>query len=209
MHLYVIRHGESLGNLRQTDEADCLLSRRGEQQALRVRDFFEQRPVGKIYSSPLKRTIMTAAPLAGAKGLPIVLAPGMAEFFSGAWPAYGRQQWDSCGTLVRKHQNTQFEEGDEPEAKWWPDWPEERSLATSRVKRFYAARLAPLLNTDEHIVVVGHGATTSDLIRLVCPDIKYPPLPSGTNAVICEFLLEDGGVYVYCRVHAEHLAGLD
>ncbi|MDI4645127.1 histidine phosphatase family protein [Cohnella hashimotonis] len=80
MIVYVIRHGESLANIKQSTEADCSLSPRGERQAIRVRDFFDRNRLDTVFSSPLRRTIQTSLSLARSKQLPVMLVPEMTEY---------------------------------------------------------------------------------------------------------------------------------
>lgn len=208
MILYVIRHGESMANVKQSDEADCSLSKRGELQALSLPVFFENIRIDKIFSSPLRRTILTASPLAKRKKLPIVLVPELAEFFNLEWTAYRDHQWLPCQALVSGYEGTRFVESHDPKRNWWPVWPEARDAVGERVVRFYNRELTPLLGTDERIAVFGHGATTNDLKELVYPHADYPPLAGATNAVIYEFELGSGGICESFRVHSGHLQGL-
>ena len=60
--------------------ADPELSEAGRAQAVHFAEYLHLEHFDAIYSSPLKRAVQTAEPLAALKGLPIYLVPGVAEF---------------------------------------------------------------------------------------------------------------------------------
>ena len=60
--------------------ADPGLADRGREQALRVADALRHDKIDALYSSPARRALETAAPLAAALGVQPVLEPGIAEF---------------------------------------------------------------------------------------------------------------------------------
>jgi len=60
--------------------ADPGLAERGVAQAARVTAALEHDRVDAVYSSPALRALETAAPLAAALGLKVVVEPGIAEF---------------------------------------------------------------------------------------------------------------------------------
>jgi probable phosphoglycerate mutase len=67
--------------------ADPGLAEPGVVQALRVADALRHDKVDALYSSPSRRAVETAAPLAAALGVQPVLEPGIAEF-DAADPSY-------------------------------------------------------------------------------------------------------------------------
>lgn len=81
MELILIRHGLPLRVEREDGKpADPPLSEIGKDQAERLARWLTRERVDALYSSPLKRALMTAEFLAKAKGLEIRLEPGVAEF---------------------------------------------------------------------------------------------------------------------------------
>jgi len=62
--------------------ADPGLAPRGVEQAERVAAALQHDRIDALYSSPLRRAVDTAAPLAAALGLDPVLEPGIREFDS-------------------------------------------------------------------------------------------------------------------------------
>lgn len=61
------------------------LNEKGVSQAAQLVDYLSAQPIAAIYSSPLVRCIETAAPLAAARGLPVVEEPAFVEVDYGDW----------------------------------------------------------------------------------------------------------------------------
>jgi probable phosphomutase (TIGR03848 family) len=61
------------------------LNKRGGDQAERLVERLDGVPLAAIYSSPLERSLETAAPLAAARGLVVVHDEGLSEVDYGAW----------------------------------------------------------------------------------------------------------------------------
>ncbi len=81
MELILIRHGlpEKVINEDGTP-ADPPLSEEGLKQAALVADWLEHEQIDRLYASPMRRAMQTAAPLAKAKGLDIEPREGVAEY---------------------------------------------------------------------------------------------------------------------------------
>jgi len=87
MHLYIIRHGEC--SYRTPDSG---LTEKGREQALKTAEYFSQKQVQYIFSSPLIRALETAQPLAMQKELPITVMTDLREGFSNSHTARARQE---------------------------------------------------------------------------------------------------------------------
>jgi broad specificity phosphatase PhoE len=73
--LYLIRHGENLANLTlefSHRKVDYSLTPKGMLQARQTAEFFQQKAIDGIYSSPLKRALETAQIIAEPLALPVV-----------------------------------------------------------------------------------------------------------------------------------------
>lgn len=82
MHLTLMRHGEPA---RASDNpVDPELSVRGVEQARRAARYLGNEPIDHIYSSPQRRARETAAVVAEALGLPVIVDEGLAEFDYGS-----------------------------------------------------------------------------------------------------------------------------
>ena len=86
--LLLIRHAENdfvrTGRLAGR-QPGVHLNENGRMQAEALGSRLSQFPLNAIYSSPLERTQETAAPLAQALGLPVILRPGLIEVDCGKW----------------------------------------------------------------------------------------------------------------------------
>lgn len=203
--MYIIRHAQSLGNLQQHRTPDDGLSPLGQQQAERIPAAFAGVPVSVIFCSPFKRVIETATPLARAKGLRLTLVPELSEIFD----AEERRDhpWESTVQLETRYPHASFIYRHQPGNRWWPVWPEREEVEVrQRVRQFYESDIAPLLGTDTHVVVVGHGATTAQLKDLVDQGAGRR---AHANVVVHAYELDRDGKVASSRVMTEHLASLE
>ena len=205
MFLYIIRHAQSLGNLQQHRTPDDGLSPLGYQQAALIPAAFVGVPVSVIYCSPFRRTIETATPLARAQGLRLTLVPELSEIFDAE--ARRDHPWEPVPQIEANDPLVRFVPRPRRGDQWWPAWPEREEVEVrQRVQRFYDADIAPLLGTDAHVVVVGHGATVGQLKAL----LNHGAAGAGhANAVIGAYELDRAGKAVSVRIMTGHLAPLE
>lgn len=80
MNLLLIRHGMPV-RIENEDgaPADPPLSEGGRAQAAKLSSWLGSEPIDAIYSSPMRRAVETAGPLAEALGIEIRLEPGVVE----------------------------------------------------------------------------------------------------------------------------------
>lgn len=86
-NIYLIRHCESEGNAcrRAQAQTDALVTRKGYEQNEALRSRFKGIPIDAIYTSDTFRSIMTAAPIAGERNLPIRVRFLLRELTTGVW----------------------------------------------------------------------------------------------------------------------------
>ncbi|MDH3303438.1 MAG: histidine phosphatase family protein [Acidimicrobiia bacterium] len=72
MEVYLIRHAHAGARTVGSRDLYRTLSDDGSRQAAALVDFFSDRRVGAVYSSPATRCVQTVEPLAAALGLPVV-----------------------------------------------------------------------------------------------------------------------------------------
>jgi broad specificity phosphatase PhoE len=85
--IYWVRHGENWANITRelsTRRVDYSLTPRGVLQAEQTAAFFRAKAVDAVFSSPLKRALETAAPIAAALGLPVQVVEEFRELNVGA-----------------------------------------------------------------------------------------------------------------------------
>lgn len=81
MEIYIVRHGESLSNIGESDDLDSNLSPIGERQAECLGQYLKDIKFDKIYSSHLTRAVQTAAAIAKYQpDMPeIIVVPAFSE----------------------------------------------------------------------------------------------------------------------------------
>ena len=86
--ILLIRHGEN-DYVKKNRLAGRLpgvyLNKKGQEQARLLAEKLAGIPIKAVYSSPLERTMETAAPLAQALGLEVIPRPGLIETDFGEW----------------------------------------------------------------------------------------------------------------------------
>lgn len=80
VELILVRHALPVRRENVDGPADPELSEAGHAQARHFADYMNLEHFDAIYSSPMKRAVQTAEPLAALKSLPIHVVPGVAEF---------------------------------------------------------------------------------------------------------------------------------
>ncbi|MBM3742541.1 MAG: histidine phosphatase family protein [Actinobacteria bacterium] len=80
MELILVRHGLPLRREVVEGPADPDLSPEGNDQSRRLASYLKGEGIAAIYSSPMKRAVQTAQPLAQATGLPISIVDNVAEY---------------------------------------------------------------------------------------------------------------------------------
>ena len=80
MDLLLVRHAEPVRIVDADGPADPPLADRGREQAERLAAWLRDEPLDDIWSSPMRRAMETAAPVAEAHGLDVVVDDELAEF---------------------------------------------------------------------------------------------------------------------------------
>ncbi len=85
--LYLVRHGQSIGNARHEFLGHCDkdLSELGYRQARRTAEFMAGQRIDAVYSSDLKRAYNTALPHAKIRGIDVIDRKNLREIYAGAW----------------------------------------------------------------------------------------------------------------------------
>ena len=80
MELILVRHGLPMRREVVEGPADPELSAEGHDQSARLAMYLKSESIDAIYSSPMKRAVQTAEPLAQTTGLPISIVDDVAEY---------------------------------------------------------------------------------------------------------------------------------
>jgi broad specificity phosphatase PhoE len=178
---YLIRHGQVD---RRIDPADPPLSAQGRQEADRVAAYLAQRPITRIYASPLRRAQETAAPLAAHFELPIVTDARLRE----------RSNFGDIPGQTLEEFVTLWERGSR-ERDWAPPGGNSSRATGQRVEAFMAelSRTVP----DGEVVAVGHGGTIADfLLNILPPDELAQIHPSFAAQPYAAEIMRNGAITV-------------
>lgn len=165
---YFVRHAKADGQ-----EFMASLTEKGIQQALKLVDFFADKPIEKIYCSPFKRAIDTIQPLATFKGLTIGIDDRLSErVLSSAslkdWQEKLKQSFEDFEMVL---------EGGESHS--------------SGMERAVSIIEEVLSSSDNHIILVSHGNLTTLLIRYFNESFGYDDLMEMSNPDVFELVIAD------------------
>ena len=174
MSIFLIRHGETLGNASRTVQLpDNPLSPRGMTQAERLARRLEREGIASILSSDLARAVTTADYLRRATGAPVQHDPLLHE----------RNFGDLRGTPYAELDFDMFADGyTPPNGETW-------EVFRSRVARAWALIEETAAVTDGHLAVVTHGLVCRSLAahHLILPEGDDAPLQwNNTSLTIAE-----------------------
>ena len=156
LNLYLLRHGQTGASRerRFSGSIDAELSDLGHEMAASFADAYSGTPWRAIYSSPQRRALETAAPLAERTGMTVQLLVGLREIEYGAWEGIledeVRQRWPA-------------------EYGWWAADPATRSAPGGETGLQVAARALSAVerirasHESGAVLLVSHKAT----IRLI------------------------------------------
>lgn len=136
------------------DAYDAPLAKMGQRQADALAAFLSDKPLDYIFSSPFRRAIMTALPVARAKGLPIQLEWGLGERLEATWFS----GFPKLPTPLQRHREEVPEVDPDYPSHVIPKYPETREEMLRRVAQtmdFLTHHYGP------NILLVGHGASTA------------------------------------------------
>jgi broad specificity phosphatase PhoE len=205
---YVIRHAQSLANADQADELNAGLSPLGVQQTSALAARLGKLKVHAIYSSPFRRCLETAMPIATALGLPVQirselceyhhLEPGTAQTVPLPPPD---QLLSSYGAVV------EFPEESQPIT--WPAIDESLAALIERVQRFATILKQSWQGEDDTVILFSHGSPIARLIEAWLTDQPGPSFRFVIdNAAISALRYHHGVSSLVCLNEISHLLGV-
>lgn len=201
--IYLIRHGESLGNLQKRflGHTDWDLTELGHRQAACTAKLFEDVQVDAVLCSDLLRARHTAQPIAEAKGLPLENDPGFREIFAGDWE---RREFHEIQTLYPESHHV-----------WCTDignaHPDGGETVVQLFERVYAALCRAVENHPDQTIVIGLHATP---IRVLLthfaglPVERAAEIPWVSNASVTKLVCENGVFTVEYADRHDHLGDI-
>lgn len=203
--LYLVRHGQSMGNLenRTLGHTDLDLTELGYRQAEATCEYMKERKIDAVYSSPLQRAFHTAEPHARIRGLEVIPVDDLKEIYLGIWE--GMRVED----IVHRWPYTFTEM-----------WRANFGLSTPPKGEYVqdaARRTVSALQTiaERHlggsVIVAGHGGifrAAIASIQGIAPERVGTDTVFPSNASVTTLTYENGLFTVDCYSYDEHLASV-
>lgn len=204
--LYLVRHGENHANLTlefSHHKVDYSLTPKGVLQARQTAEYFRDKPIDAVYSSPLKRALETAQLIAEPHQLPVISVEAFREInvgeLEGQLPT--AELWAQHDAVL---------------AAWTNGHPETRFPRGENyhelLARAAAGLEAVLSGQDERsFVIVGHGGIFTTALYGLCVEDDQALIKGMPNCSITtlEAEMQNGALKVHIRSYAstEHLSG--
>ncbi len=206
MLAYLVRHAESLGNVADAAGLNDGLSDLGRRQAEALAQRLSPAGIRGIYSSPFRRAIETALPLAGRLRIRIRIRPELCEHHH--LPDAADLGVPEIDRLVREFPQA-VPCPDHDGAYAWPPGDEPFGDLLVRARAFASYLKERWAEPDDVVAVFGHG---SPIARLIEAWLTYQPGPSFRfvidNGTISAVRYFDGVSSLVCLNEASHLRGL-
>ncbi|MDP3013248.1 MAG: alpha-ribazole phosphatase [Candidatus Subteraquimicrobiales bacterium] len=158
--VFLIRHGETEWNVKgkYLGLTDLPLTEKGETQAKALAKYLEDEPISFLYCSNLERAKSTAKAVAEAKGLEIIIKPGLNEVDFGEWEGLTYTEIKAkYGNLIDDWLNNTPKVAI-PEGESW-------SLFESRVVKTFSSIVSR--NNGQTVAVVTHGGVIKVILSRV------------------------------------------
>lgn len=198
--VYLIRHGEAEGNIfrRAQGRYNSDLTAKGLRQVAALAERFREERIDALYSSDLRRTMLTAGAVTKYHDLPLRTDPRLREIALGAWEdrPFGDLQHFEPEEMRRFN-------GDP--ARWHAEGAETFPAVAQRM-RACVLELAER-HRGQTVACVSHGMAIRSLLAdiLDIPSAEIYRIPHGDNTAVSLLEVEDGAMRaVFCN-DAGHL----
>lgn len=160
MKVYLVRHGETDGNLAQKMQGsvDTPLNARGREQAAVTAEALKEIPFDRVFCSLLCRTKETAEILLGTRTIPLEQDARLMEI------AFGEAEGHSIVTAKTDPDDPMHAFFAAPETYVPMSGGESFEDVRRRTAEFVAERILPLEGTCEAVLVVSHGVATRSIV---------------------------------------------
>lgn len=161
--IYLVRHGENPANVDKKfsyKDIDYSLNEKGIIQAQQTAEYFRDKPIDEVYSSPLKRTIETAQIIAAPHHLPVTQLEEFREVNVGTLEGHNptREDWKLYIQTV-----TAWLKG-QPELSF----PGGENYITLLERMQRGLRKVVAGKDNKNIVIAGHGGLIALTIKDLC-----------------------------------------
>jgi broad specificity phosphatase PhoE len=155
--VYLVRHGQTEWNKKLTfrGRKDIPLNEAGHREAQAISDALKNKNIGAIYTSPLRRSIETAQPIAKYFHLEIVSLKGLIDINYGDWEGLTFNE-------VKKKYSDEY-------TKWEKRphlirFPHGETLDEAKERSFYAFKNIVKKNPGNSILIVPHRVINKVLL---------------------------------------------
>lgn len=206
--IYLVRHGENRANLTKEFSSrlvDYPLTEKGRLQAAQTAEFFRDKQIQAVYSSPLKRASETAQIISAALNLPVTILEQFREL--------------DVGLLEQQPPTTEaWEEHNQVIGAWFEGHPERRFPGGENYYELLARMRSGLTQVldglqDQNLIIVGHGGIFTFTLPHLCPQVRPEDLRwvENHNCSITEILMrnENGNLHgeLIRYAYHQHLGG--
>ncbi|MBS4960081.1 MAG: histidine phosphatase family protein [Clostridiales bacterium] len=156
VRIHLVRHGQTEWNTQKRYQGvtDIPLDCVGMKQAQIVGQRFASIPIDKVYTSPLKRALVTAQAIASAANVPVIEDDAFTEICFGYW------EGKTVGELMETHKEEYTAFWNAPATATFPG---EGSLANVAKRVMKGVERIVKENDGKTLVIVSHGG----LIRVI------------------------------------------
>ena len=185
--LYLVRHGENWANLTKEfshRHVDYSLTPKGVLQAQQTAEYFRDKEIHGIYSSPLKRTVETAEIIAKRLELQVTVLENLREVNVGDLEGQpvSTELWATHNQIIEDwltgKPERQFPNGEDYHMLW--------SRTRAAIKEMTAGK------QGESLIVVGHGGMFTFTLPDLCGSVDLNVLGQKHNCSITEVEIESG-----------------
>ncbi|MEO2005040.1 MAG: histidine phosphatase family protein [Candidatus Poribacteria bacterium] len=180
MRLYLVRHGQSTQNRGDLDAQEAPLTRLGLQQAEWAGEALRYEGIHRLYCSPMRRAVQTAARISDALDMPPRVRPELCEY-GGIWPVKGADGPRYHHGMTRAELLAICPSAETPESitdrGWWfhkftPPCDDSLRHARDSARRLLAELAETLTGDEDRAALVGHGGI---LDIIICEALGYEP----------------------------------
>lgn len=208
MLVLICRHAESENNANASADPDSALSALGRAQADRLAERIGRSRAAAVYSSPYRRALETALPVAARLGMPIWPRAELCEF-------QGNSRLDLTGfspptvdAALRTAPRTAPEPGT-PDGEPSPANSETLAECIARQRRLIAHLRARWTGENDIVVLIGHGLPVARFVEAWLTDTPGPAFRFLIENAAVSCLRSAGGVASLVALNdSGHLAGL-
>ncbi|MFX1511862.1 MAG: histidine phosphatase family protein [Promethearchaeota archaeon] len=182
--VYFVRHGESVVNITKEFSyklVDYSLTPKGKLQAQQTAEYFKNKKIDNIFSSPLKRAVETAKIIAKILKLKVKVIENFREINVGVLEGQivNKENWDTYLSIINDwyegNHKSRFPQGDDYD--------------TLLTRMFNGLKQAVGKNENKNVIIVGHGGMLMATIKDICQnaDIRELKKTDVPNCSITKF----------------------